>query len=164
MKRAILAIVLAATSAGALADRLPVPSGAPPAFKSECGSCHLAFPPALLAADDWRRVMGGLDKHYGDNAGLDAATRRQIEDFLVSNAGTGRRVARSAIKTGELPRLTLTDWFRKEHDEVPVAVWRDKRVGSAANCGACHTQAEQGSYRERELRIPGMEGRRHDHD
>lgn len=164
MKRAILAIVLAATSAGALADRLPVPSGAPPAFKSECGSCHLAFPPALLAADDWRQIMGRLDKHYGDNAALDEATRRQLEDFLAKNAGTGRRVARPAILAGELPRLTFTDRFRKKHDEVPASTWQDQRVGSPAHCAACHTQAEQGSYRERELRVPGMAGKRHDHD
>lgn len=165
MKRTILCLGLAAASASALADRLPIPADAPPAFKAECGSCHLPFPPALLAADDWRRVMGGLDKHYGDNASLDEKSRRQIEEFLARHAGSDRRVTRPDIKPGELPRLTLTHWFRKKHDEVPAAAWKDKAVGGAANCAACHTKAEQGSFREREIRMPGnIGGRRHDRD
>jgi hypothetical protein len=162
----ILPFIAAATlSLPALADRLPVPADAPPAFRAECGSCHLAFPPALLSADDWRRVMSGLDRHYGDNASLDNATRRQIEDFLVRNAGSGRRTQGTGARDGMLPRLTLTGWFRHEHDEVPLAVWKDKAVGSAANCAACHTKAEQGSFRGREIRMPGAGGgRRHERD
>jgi cytochrome c553 len=155
---------LAATLFAALpvrADRLPTPADAPPAYKAECGSCHLAFPPALLAAADWRQVMAGLDRHYGDNAALDDKTRRTLEDFLVRNAGSGRRTE-GAARTGVSPRLTLTGWFRHKHDEVPVAVWKDQRVGSAANCAACHSRAEAGSYREREIRMPG--GYRHERD
>ncbi len=158
-------IAAATLSLPALADRLPIPADAPPAFKAECGSCHLAFPPVLLSAHDWRRVMAALDRHYGDDATLDEATRRAIEDFLVRNAGSGRRVTGSRSGVGVLPRLTLTGWFRKEHDEVPAAVWKDKRVGSAANCAACHTKAEQGSFREREIRMPETAGgHRRGHD
>ncbi len=158
MKRAPTSAALALLSLLSLsahADRMPVPADVPPAFKTECGSCHLAFPPSLLSAADWRRVMSDLDRHYGDNAGLDDATRREIEDFLVKNAGSGRRVAGAGATSGVLPRLTFTGWFRKEHDEVPTAVWKDKRVGSAANCAACHTKAEAGSFREREIVMPG---------
>jgi cytochrome c553 len=162
----LLSFIAAATfSLPALADRLPIPADAPPAFRAECGSCHLAFPPTLLAADDWRRVMSSLDRHYGDNASLDDATRRTIEDFLVRNAGSGRRTQGTGAGPGVLPRLTLTGWFRHEHDEVPAAVWKDKSVGSAANCAACHTRAEQGSFRGREIRMPGIGGgRRHERD
>jgi hypothetical protein len=162
----ILPLIAAATlSLPALADRLPVPADAPPAFKAECGSCHFAFPPALLAADDWRRVMAGLDKHYGNDASLDEVPRRQIEDFLVRNAGSGRRTQGAEARDGGLPRLTLTRWFRHEHDEVPAAVWQRKEVSSAANCAACHTRAEVGSFRKREIRMPGSFGTyRHERD
>lgn len=158
MKLAIALTAFALASTSAMADRMPVPSNAPPAFKAECGGCHFVFPPALLAAPDWRRVMSGLDKHYGDNAGLDEKTRQQIENFLVRNAGSGHRT----VGAGDPPRLTMTGWFRKEHDKVPAAAWKDKGVGSAANCAACHTQAEQGSFRGREIRMPG--GYRHERD
>ncbi|MBK6630999.1 MAG: diheme cytochrome c [Betaproteobacteria bacterium] len=134
------------------ADRLPVPAGAPPAFAAECGSCHLPFPPALLTAPDWKRVMASLDKHYGDNASLDEKTRRELEDFLVRHAATDRRKAGA----GDPPRLTESAWFRREHREVPQAVWRDARVKSAANCAACHPRAEAGSYSEREIVVPGL--------
>ena len=98
-------------------------------------------------------------------ARMGLGSRRQIEEFLARHAGSDRRVTRPDIKPGELPRLTLTHWFRKKHDEVPAAAWKDKAVGSAANCAACHTKAEQGSFREREIRMPGnIGGRRHDRD
>jgi hypothetical protein len=155
MKTWLLGAMLACAPLLAQADRLPVPADAPPAFKQECGSCHLAFPPALLAADDWRKVMGRLDRHYGDNASLDEAVRQQIEAFLVRHAGSARRLGATE---GDPPRLTGTRWFRREHDEVPAAVWKDPAVKSAANCGACHSRAEAGSFSEREITLPG--GRR----
>ncbi len=136
----------------AQADRLPVPAGAPPSFAAECGGCHLPFPPALLTAPDWKRVMARLDKHYGDNASLDENTRRELEEFLVSHAATDRRKAGA----GDPPLLTESAWFRREHRKVPQAVWRDARVKSAANCTACHTRAEAGSYSEREIVVPGL--------
>jgi hypothetical protein len=140
--------------AAASADRLPVPADAPPSFRAECGGCHLPFAPALLSAPDWRRVMAQLDRHYGDNAGLDEETRRQIEAFLLRHAG-GSRVAGA----GDPPRLTRTDWFRREHRKVPESIWRDARVMSASNCAACHSRAGEGSYRGRELALPELRER-----
>ena len=152
-KLSLLAAALILSSA-ARADRLPVPADAPPSFKAECGGCHLPFPPALLTAPDWKRVMARLDKHYGDNASLDEKTRREIEDFLVRHAGGGRMAGE-----GDPPRLTASAWFRREHRQVPQALWRDARVKSASNCTACHSRAEQGSYRGREIALPELRER-----
>lgn len=140
-------------SSGARADKMPIPADAPPAFKAECAGCHLAFPPALLAAADWKRVMAALDNHYGDNASLDDKTRLLIEDFLARNAGSARKVSAgaTAARPGEPPRLTETAWFKRKHHEVPAAEWRHARVKSPSNCGACHTRADAGSFREREI-------------
>lgn len=147
-------LVLVSLCSPVLADRQGLPAGAPPAFPTECGSCHVAYPPQFLPADDWRRVMAGLDKHYGDNARLDEPTRRAIEDFLVRNAGSPAKLGRSnTARQRELPRLTETPWFQREHQEVPPAEWR--QVKTPANCAACHTQAAQGSFREREIVMPG---------
>lgn len=161
MKRFLPLVATAIATSNSYADRLPIPGDAPPAFKAECSSCHLAFPPALLTAGDWQRVMASLDKHYGDNATLDEATRRTIETFLVRNGGTGRRTE-GASPGGVLPRLTFTGWFQRKHDEVSPATWKDTRVGSAANCAACHPRAEAGSFSEREIRMPGGNRREHD--
>lgn len=156
----LLAFAALPLSLAAQADRLGTPASASPAYQAECGSCHVAFPPGLLAADDWKRVMARLEKHYGDNASLDVQTRRTIEDFLVANAGrsSGSAVGGMAAKQGELPRLTASAWFKRKHHEVSRADWSHPNVKTPSNCAACHTKAGQGSYREREIVMPG--GRR----
>jgi len=148
--RLLAVLPLFALSLAAHADKLRLPADAPPAFQAECASCHLAFPPQLLAADDWKRVMASLDKHYGDNASLDAKTRIVLEDFLVRNAGKPEKVGAG----GTAPRLTSTPWFKRKHHEVPRADWTHAKVKTPANCAACHTMAAEGSYREREIVMP----------
>jgi hypothetical protein len=133
-------------SATVQADDIPV---APkhPAWNSECGSCHVAYPPALLTASGWRTVMSGLDRHFGSDASLDDKTRADITRFLESQAGKSARIA---SKDG---RITGTVWFRHEHDEIPARVWRTG-VKSPAQCQACHTGAGKGRYGEDEIRMP----------
>ncbi|HEY4698223.1 MAG: hypothetical protein A2143_06400 [Gallionellales bacterium RBG_16_57_15] len=120
-------------------------------WKDECGSCHMAYPPRFLSAESWRAMMAGLDKHFGSDASLDAAAATEIGGFLEKNASTKQR--RSS--TGNEPplRITETRWFRSEHRKVENS-WKDPRVKSLANCAACHTQADSGSFREREIRVP----------
>lgn len=118
-------------------------------YVQECGTCHVAYPPALLPAASWQRLMGGLGKHYGSDAQLDPATVGELSRWLTANAG-GKR-ARSEPPED---RITRSAWFVREHDEISLATWRLPSVRSAANCAACHTGAEQGSYREREIRVP----------
>jgi len=120
-------------------------------WQKECGSCHVAYPPSLLPAASWREMMNTLDRHFGTDASLDAAQTKEILNFLTANAG--RRAA--VGKDGKpLQRITETNWFRHEHDEVPARLWKDARVKSPANCAACHQKAEAGDYSERSLRLP----------
>lgn len=156
----LLACSLLSISFALRADDLSLSVHGSPAYQTECGSCHIAFPPPLLGAEDWKRVMAGLDKHYGDNASLDARTRQTIEAFLVGNGGPSRKTGTGggAAKPGELPRLTATPWFLRKHHEVSRNDWAHPKVKSPSNCGACHARAAQGSYREREIVMP--DGRR----
>lgn len=126
-----------------------------PAWAEECGGCHLAFPPNLLPAASWRAMMASLEKHFGSDATLDAAKQKEITAFLVANAG--RREA-NAADGRPLQRISETPWFRKEHrdghDGITAGIWKSAAVKSAANCGACHTQAAKGDYSERNIRVP----------
>jgi len=125
------------------------------AWQQECASCHVAYPPSLLPKASWRRMMRGLDKHFGENASLDPATQADILKFLEANAAnSGNKVPRRMAANEAPLRITETRWFVHEHDEVPRATWSRKSVGSAANCAACHRQAEQGNYNEDAIRIP----------
>lgn len=129
-------------------DHLPIARNA--AWQSECGACHVAYPPRLLPADSWRALMSGLDKHFGTDASLDPAAAGEIGAFLEKNAGSNRHI-RSGKPT---LRITETRWFLHEHDEVSARTWKNPKVKSAANCAACHTQAESGNFSEHNIRIP----------
>ena len=151
----LAACALAWAAAGtALADDKPgtrVPLL--PAYQQECASCHLAYPPGLLPAASWQRLMGNLPRHFGTDASVDAATLKQLTGWLVANAGTYKKVARDPAPPPE-DRITRSTWFVREHDEVAAATWALPAVKSAANCAACHTRADQGEFRERDIRIP----------
>jgi hypothetical protein len=86
-----LTATLGATLAHAGDDRYTLS----PAYVQECGACHTPYPPALLPKESWQRLMGGLDKHYGTDASLDAAAQKSIGDWLLAHAGSGKR-ARTA--------------------------------------------------------------------
>jgi cytochrome c553 len=119
-------------------------------WRAECGSCHIAYPPELLAAEGWKRLMSQLDKHFGTDASLAPAVAAEIGTYLQRYSGSARRMPVAP----ESLRITQTAWFLREHDEVPPASWKQPTVKSAANCAACHTTAEQGDFRERNIRIP----------
>lgn len=146
MRAPLLALLLALAALPAAADKPRLPAN--PAYKAECGSCHVAYPPKLLPAASWRQLMQRLDRHFGSDASLDAKASEEIGRILAANAGRGD------APPGVEPRITETRWFRKEHDEVPAAQWKSTAVKGAANCAACHTRADDGDYSERTLRLP----------
>jgi mono/diheme cytochrome c family protein len=141
-----------AFSAGALADLAPARVPVLPKYQQECAACHMAYPPGLLPAASWQGLMGSLDKHFGTDASLDAASVREISGWLKSNAGTYKRVSEEPPQN----RITQSAWFLRKHraDEVPPAVWKRASVGSASNCAACHAGAAQGNFNERDIKIP----------
>lgn len=122
-----------------------------PKYQQECGACHIAYPPGMLPAASWRRLMNDLPHHFGTDASLDEATLRELAGWLDANAGSGRR---SSATPPPQDRITRSAWFVHEHDELPAEVWKRPAVKSAANCAACHTRADQGDFRERHIRIP----------
>jgi cytochrome c553 len=133
----------------AVADgRLATPPNA--TWKAECATCHIAYPPQLLPAQAWRRMMAQLDRHFGTDASVEAAAAAEIGAYLERHSASGKR----ARGVPESLRITEAAWFVREHDEVPQSTWRHPAVKSAANCAACHTAAEQGDFRERNIRLP----------
>ncbi len=121
-----------------------------PQYKQECGSCHVPYPPGLLPAASWQRLMNNLPKHFGTDASLDPAATKQLAAWLDANAGTGKR----AREAPSQDRITKSAWFERKHDEVPAAAWKRPAIKSAANCAACHPRAEQGAFNEHDVRIP----------
>jgi cytochrome c553 len=150
MKTLALAIALC-TTLPAFADSGRKSAPLTPQYVAECGSCHVAYPPALLGKAEWQKTMARLDRHFGTDASVDAATRHGLESYLERHARDSK-VTRAAAE----PRITRSSWFLREHDEVPQQAWKDPRVNTAANCSACHGGADKGRYAEAEIAIPGM--------
>ena len=128
----------------------PMPPVVPKAYTQECAACHLAYPPSLLPAASWQRLMGGLDKHHGSDASLDPATVKQLSTWLQAYAGTDKRVREAPPED----RITRSAWFERKHRKVQPAVWVHSSVKSAANCAACHSGAERGDFDDDGLQVP----------
>lgn len=134
-----------------------------PVYQAECGSCHMAYPPGLLPAVSWQKIMDGLADHFGDNAELEATTRETVTRYLLMHSADQGDYRRSRAMMRDMPvsaiptRITELPYFRHEHDEVPSRLVSDNpQVGSFANCIACHRNAERGSFSEHEIDIPGV--------
>lgn len=137
----------------------PMPSGR--LYAAECGGCHTAYAPGFLPARSWRRMMNELADHFGEDVSLPEPERlailKDLELLAADNPQASQRMRRIAasIPANAAPqRISETGFFRFMHDEVPNHFWRRKKIGSKANCGACHIRADQGRYGEREVRIP----------
>jgi hypothetical protein len=144
----IIAFGLLATEAFAERGRMVADNAV---WRTECGACHVPYPPSLLSAQQWRAHMGSLQRHFGSDASVDAAAAAEIGAFLERGAGRDRG---GAPATAEPPRVTRTSWFLQEHREVRAADCTSAAVKSAANCGACHPGADRGSFDEHTVRIP----------
>lgn len=130
------------------------PPVADPLVQEECGSCHIAFPPAMLPAASWIRMMADLKNHFGDDASLEPAVSAVVTAYLVKNAGdAGGRAYSEKLLRGLPPgasplRITeLPKWVR-EHRKVPDREWKHKEVRTKANCAACHVDAARGYYED----------------
>lgn len=143
-------LALIISSGASRADNVRMPATSLSSYQQECASCHTAYPPGLLPAESWQRIMSSLEKHYGVDASLDAQTGREISQWLRANAATFKRAKESPVDN----RITRSAWFAREHREIPPDVWKRPAVRSAANCSACHARADQGRFSEHEVRFP----------
>jgi mono/diheme cytochrome c family protein len=122
----------------------------PAAYVQECGSCHTAYAAGLLPVASWTRLVRGLEKHYGTDASLGPAALKPIEAWLMAHGGTSKRGREEPPED----RITRAAWFERKHRKIDAPVWKLPSVKTAANCQACHRNADQGSFSERELVTP----------
>lgn len=129
-------------------------------YRKECGACHLDFPPGLLPAESHRRIMAGLEKHFGQNAELDATVAARLERYLVANAaGAGthrksRKMAASLPSSAAPLRITEVPYFQQKHRKIRADVVARPAVKSLANCAACHRTAQDWTFDDDDVKIP----------
>lgn len=129
-------------------------------WQSQCTGCHMLYHPALLPERSWRKIMSGLDHHFGKSVKLDAATQQEITEFLATHAAEHSKSSRAkriakATQAGQIPlRIEETAYFNLHHNEIGAEVWQRPAVGSKANCKACHPGAEQDNFDEKTIKVP----------
>ncbi len=148
-----LAQVLAAAPAAAEGVAFQI---ADPVYRSECGSCHIAYPPRLLGADGWHEIFADLHHHFGVYLDLPPGVVQHLAGYTASQAGPLR------LDPGTRPRLTLTRWFVTTHRAVQDITTADHGPSRAPNCPACHRRADNGDYTGGSLRVPHRQHDRSD--
>ena len=129
-------------------------------WREECGSCHLAYHPTLLPARSWARLMREQETHFGESLGLDAAASTEILAFLQEYSADSELTEpaykiKQSIPPNMTPvRITETGYWVNKHRKIPDSAWRDPKVGSKANCGACHLDAEKGTFEDAAMHLP----------
>jgi hypothetical protein len=137
-------------------DGIEPAANMPNSYRTECGSCHLPYPPHLLSAEGafsgagWRTIMAGLRNHFGENAEVEESVHRRIEQYLVDHAASSNRRFGSRSNP---PRLTTTLWFRRNHGSMK-SYYTNPRVASPAECSACHPRAQHWHYAKEDVVLP----------
>jgi len=130
-----------------------------PLYREQCGACHFAYPPGLLSAGSWSKILGQLENHNGAEVALDAQAEEAIGRYLEANAAdrlTSKRAGRiTSSLRGQTPtRITEVPYILNEHKDLPPETFKRTSVVSFSNCIACHPGAEQGVFDDDSVRIP----------
>ena len=132
-------------------------------YKAECASCHFAYQAGLLPSRSWEKLMGDLSHHFGTDASLEREEIQKILKYLTDNSAEKftqykrSKKINDSIAANETPLgVTKTGYFIKKHEKIARRHITQKEVKSLANCMACHTAADKGSYSEREIVIPNF--------
>lgn len=149
----LLCLTLLTAAAPARAGDDWIPPVTDPLTQKECGTCHMAFQPGFLPARSWKRMMGELSDHFGEDASLPADKAAAIAAYLEANAGdrVGRGIAGKFLRhvkaDGAPQRITENPSFLREH-RFPDSVWKRPDVVTRSNCPACHKAADRGWYED----------------
>ncbi|XOB62185.1 diheme cytochrome c [Campylobacterota bacterium DY0563] len=130
-------------------------------YINECAACHFGYQPGLLPSNSWKKMMSGLENHFGVDATLLEEDFKAISKYLDENSAEkalgykrSKKIARSMRNDGNIIAISKTPYFIKEHREIPSRFISQKEVKGLFNCTACHTTAQKGIYSERDILIP----------
>lgn len=130
-------------------------------YIQECASCHMAFQVEFLPKRSWNKMMDTLENHFDVDATFDKDDEKKIREYLLKNASDSKRVygeigefADSISKYSTPLAISELPKFKREHREIDKRLITQKEVKSISNCMACHTDAKEGLYKERNIFIP----------
>ncbi|MEM9771361.1 MAG: hypothetical protein AAF889_07140 [Cyanobacteria bacterium P01_D01_bin.73] len=105
-------------------------------YRENCGTCHVAVPPATLPVQTWRELLTS-EQHYGKVIQPPSRTSTSIIWSYI------RDYSRPLREEEPIPyRLDKSRFFRSLHPEVPFP--EPVRVNQ---CATCHPRAEFFNFR-----------------
>lgn len=129
------------------------------AYTEACGACHFPYQPALLPSGSWKKILAGVEDHFGEVLDIDPESKKVIAEYLEANAAehsAAKRAVKIMRSLGSRTPLRITEipYIQGKHHEVSPNVLKRKSIGSLSNCSACHTTAEKGIYEDDYVVIP----------
>jgi hypothetical protein len=124
-----------------------------PVFYEKCGDCHKVYPPYLLPGESWKRVMKGLDNHFGEEiteANISKSQQASILEYLLKNSAetSTREAAVKVINSLDIRRpkaITKIPYWKETHKNIPKSAFKQKKIKDKSNCFACHKDMEYGN-------------------
>lgn len=130
---------------------VPIPAFTP--YTQQCNVCHFAYPPGMLPAASWKKLMDDMPQHFTGQVMINVDTQNEIAQWLQTHAGTFALVVEEPPQN----RITQSAWWKKIHlnnSKVPAAVWKKPSVSKGASCVACHQAAAKGEYNAKTVQVP----------
>jgi cytochrome b len=126
-------------------------------WTKECGSCHLAYSPALLPARSWERMMDEQAEHFGEDLSLSP----DVSKALLDEAHAHRISTWAAWKLmhsappGESPqRITELRFWRRAHEDLPDSAFKPPVSQGRHDCESCHLDAASVIFHPRMIQRP----------
>ncbi len=112
-------------------------------YTSQCGACHMAYPPTLLPARSWKAIVAGLANHFGEDATLGRKDTATISAYLAENAADGplgdSRFLEGVSASMTPARITDMPFWRVIHARLlRPGVGTGPGIRKAAECNRCH--------------------------
>jgi len=129
-------------------------------YLDECGSCHLAYQPEWLPKRSWKKLIAGLNDHFGEEIELSKTRVKILKRYVMKNAADRSKAARSkmVMKTlgpNDAPiRIMDIPYIKEKHKGIAANVIARKSVRSLANCESCHISAHGGMYIPKHINVP----------
>ena len=134
-------------------------------YYTDCGDCHKTYPPYMLPARSWEKIIKKLDNHFGEEiteANISKQARASILNYLTNNSAehSSNKVAfkfMASLNKDETPKaITKTGYWRDIHKNIDPKVFKSKKVKSRAYCWSCHEGFEKGIFDNDKILIPDI--------
>jgi hypothetical protein len=130
---------------------VPIPAFTP--YTQQCNVCHFAYPPGMLPAGSWKKLLDDMPQHFTGQVMINVDTQNEISQWLQANAGTFALVAEEPPQH----RITQSQWWKKIHmnnSKLPAAVWKKSTVSKGSSCVTCHQSAAKGEFNAKAVQVP----------